>query len=251
MEALRDLSKQEILALLEMSSACCMCEDLNEFQTYMTQFKELIHFDCVAGTYVDLGAAACNCSQAVKVVEYDVPPGLLNEYWAGCYWQDDILLNRCFETLKVQNIREGVRQCYGNNPNQVVDLFRSYNLWDGWLLGVLQQRQKQLTLFAFMSDHVDNSPRDQAIIALAIPFFTQAFNRIMLPAPPPPIQLTPREVEVLNWVKEGKTSWEISTILSVSKSCVNFHIENVKRKLDVVNRTQAVAAAVSQGIIQI
>lgn len=251
MIVLRNLSKQEIITLLEIANACCKCEDLTEFQTYLDKFRWLIHFDCVAGTLVDLDAAAVNPSQAVKTVEYKVPHGLMNEYWAQCYWRKDFVLNQCFETLKIQNIMEGVCQCYGNHPNEVVELFRSYNIWDGWLHPALQHRHKRLTLFAFMSEHIENSLRDQSVIKVTVPFFIQAFNRIMEPATPAQTQLTPREVEVLNWVKEGKTSWEISLILSISKSCVNFHIENAKRKLDVVNRTQAVAAAVSQGIIQI
>ena len=55
--------------------------------------------------------------------------------------------------------------------------------------------------------------------------------------------LTPRENEVLRWVGEGKNNWEIGSILSISERTVKFHLANIFRKLDVLNRAQAVASA--------
>lgn len=64
------------------------------------------------------------------------------------------------------------------------------------------------------------------------------------------IALTPREGECMHWAAIGKTSWEISRILGCSEATVNFHFRNVIRKLDVVNRGQAVARALSLGLIR-
>jgi DNA-binding NarL/FixJ family response regulator len=61
--------------------------------------------------------------------------------------------------------------------------------------------------------------------------------------------LSNREKEVLKWLKEGKRSWDISRILQISRHTVNFHIKNLFKKLNVVNRTQAVSEAMRQGII--
>jgi DNA-binding NarL/FixJ family response regulator len=61
--------------------------------------------------------------------------------------------------------------------------------------------------------------------------------------------LSNREKEVLKWLKEGKRSWDISRILQISRNTVNFHIKNLFKKLNVVNRTQAVSEAMRQGII--
>ncbi|MGI9304335.1 MAG: LuxR family transcriptional regulator [Gammaproteobacteria bacterium] len=63
------------------------------------------------------------------------------------------------------------------------------------------------------------------------------------------VELTNREKECLLWAAEGKTTWETSQILGVSKRTIIFHLENAARKLDVSNRTHAVARAVSQSII--
>ncbi|MHB8623415.1 MAG: LuxR family transcriptional regulator [Sulfuricaulis sp.] len=63
------------------------------------------------------------------------------------------------------------------------------------------------------------------------------------------VQLTSRERECLLWAAEGKTAWEISQILKVSERTITFHFQNVADKLKVVNRQQAVARAVSLGLI--
>jgi len=62
--------------------------------------------------------------------------------------------------------------------------------------------------------------------------------------------LSARESECLRWAADGKTSGEIAQLLGLSESTVNFHLNNVVRKLDVVNRQHAVAKAALQGLIQ-
>jgi len=57
-----------------------------------------------------------------------------------------------------------------------------------------------------------------------------------------PGKLTQREREVMGYVICGKTSWEISKILGVSKDTVDEHLANVYRKLGVSNRMTAMIA---------
>lgn len=70
------------------------------------------------------------------------------------------------------------------------------------------------------------------------------------PPPAKPI-LTYREREVLLWSAQGKSSWDISVILGVSERTVNWFIANASRKLNAVNRTQAVVNAIRSGEIEI
>lgn len=52
--------------------------------------------------------------------------------------------------------------------------------------------------------------------------------------------LTRREVQVLQWVKNGKTNEEIALILCISPPTVKNHVQKILRKLNVSNRAQAV-----------
>jgi DNA-binding NarL/FixJ family response regulator len=63
--------------------------------------------------------------------------------------------------------------------------------------------------------------------------------------------LTNREKVVLTWVGRGKTSGEIAIILELSERTVNFHCEQAMKRLDVMNRTHAVAKAISRQLISI
>jgi diguanylate cyclase (GGDEF)-like protein len=62
--------------------------------------------------------------------------------------------------------------------------------------------------------------------------------------------LTPKELEVLKWVQEGKTNDEIATIIGNSKWTVKFHLKNVMKKLSVTTRAQAVSQAIGEGMLQ-
>ncbi|MDP2229648.1 XrtB/PEP-CTERM-associated transcriptional regulator EpsA [Methylotenera sp.] len=62
--------------------------------------------------------------------------------------------------------------------------------------------------------------------------------------------MTKRESEVLQWLHMGKTNWEISSILDVSPLTVKNHVQNVLRKLDVQNRSQAAVKAAKLGLIK-
>ncbi len=62
--------------------------------------------------------------------------------------------------------------------------------------------------------------------------------------------LTPRELEVLRLVAEGKTNAEIGQSLFVSVGTVKVHVERIIDKLGVSDRTQAAVRAVEFGYLK-
>ncbi|UWR35156.1 helix-turn-helix domain-containing protein [Sulfitobacter sp. W027] len=64
-------------------------------------------------------------------------------------------------------------------------------------------------------------------------------------------RLSNREKEVLKWAAVGKTAWETAQIMTVSNSTVNHHLYNACAKLEVVNKTHAVAKAIRAQIITV
>lgn len=63
------------------------------------------------------------------------------------------------------------------------------------------------------------------------------------------LELSERELEILKWTAEGKTSAEISLILSISENTVNFHQKNMQKRLNAPNKTQIAAYAAAIGLI--
>lgn len=56
-------------------------------------------------------------------------------------------------------------------------------------------------------------------------------------------ELTAREVEMLRWTADGKTSGEIAQITAISERTVNFHLNNAVEKLGAANKTAAAVKA--------
>ncbi len=78
-------------------------------------------------------------------------------------------------------------------------------------------------------------------------------SALMAPTPCPPqptdAALTPREIEVLRCVAEGKTNQEIAEELVVSATTVKTHVQNILQKLNVSDRTQAAVVGLRCGLI--
>ncbi len=61
--------------------------------------------------------------------------------------------------------------------------------------------------------------------------------------------LTPRELEVLRCVVEGKTNGEIGVSLGISEKTIEKHLDTIFRKLGVTSRVQAAVLAVRENLI--
>lgn len=73
----------------------------------------------------------------------------------------------------------------------------------------------------------------------------------MQPQQPPSITLTPRELEVLEWMATPNTYKQIAAQLSVSEETVRSHAKNILEKMRQPNRAQAALAAVKMGLIKL
>jgi DNA-binding NarL/FixJ family response regulator len=85
--------------------------------------------------------------------------------------------------------------------------------------------------------HAGNRPLDPAIKAMLA-------ERANHPT------LTPREVEVIGLISEGKRNKEIAALLGIAERTVNVHLKNIFGKLNVNDRTAAVQVAVRRGLVQ-
>lgn len=63
------------------------------------------------------------------------------------------------------------------------------------------------------------------------------------------ISLSPRQVECIALVAQGKTDWEIATILGISRNTVHEYIEAVRKRYGVDKRIQVVLRAIQDGHI--
>ena len=65
------------------------------------------------------------------------------------------------------------------------------------------------------------------------------------------VSLTPRELEVLEWMATPKTYRQIGETLCVSEETIRSHAKNILEKLGEPNRAQAMLAAIRIGLIEL
>ena len=61
--------------------------------------------------------------------------------------------------------------------------------------------------------------------------------------------LTRRELEALRWTMDGKTAWEVGSIMGITERTAVLHLQNAMHKLGCVNKHQAVLKALRLGLI--
>lgn len=73
----------------------------------------------------------------------------------------------------------------------------------------------------------------------------------MKPQSAPPVSLTPREMQVLEWMATPNTYKQIAAQLGVSEETVRTHAKSVLEKLRQPNRAQATLAALKMKLIKL
>lgn len=64
-------------------------------------------------------------------------------------------------------------------------------------------------------------------------------------------ELTPRQLECLQWAALGKSGWETARIINRSESAVNEHRWKAARRLNCINITHACVKAALLGLISV
>lgn len=115
------------------------------------------------------------------------------------------------------------------------------------------------SFFAFACHTEDAGPRQLQLVSMMVPFLHSAWLRTKVnltgERKESNVQagardlLTQREHEVLKWVYLGKSNLEIGMILGISPLTVKNHVQEILRRLDVQNRTQAVGKALKLRIL--
>jgi LuxR family quorum sensing-dependent transcriptional regulator len=97
---------------------------------------------------------------------------------------------------------------------------------------------------------LDLNARSKPAIHLMALYGFDRVRRLLAPSKRAPAALTRREREVLAWCAQGKSAWEISEILHIAQRTVEEHATRAYRKLGAMNRTQAVAIAIRDRLIE-
>ena len=102
------------------------------------------------------------------------------------------------------------------------------------------------------------TPRHSFMLEILLPYLHTTYQRIVTaermrePRRPSLVNdsaVTSREIEILGWVREGKSNKEIGVLLDISPLTVKNHVQKILRKLGATNRAQAVSKALAQRVL--
>ncbi len=126
---------------------------------------------------------------------------------------------------------------------------REFGLRDGFSFGARFIKSSSASFFSCAGAELTRHQRHVTIVQYLVPHLHAALSKVYLGLLKEQPLLTPREIEVLNWAKFGRTNGDISVQMGIGERGVKYHLENAMHKLNANNRSQAVAMALSHGLI--
>lgn len=165
--------------------------------------------------------------------------------------------------IEIMLLKALVMQKMGNMKKAAIALKESLTLAEpeGYVRIFLDEGQPMQMLLTQWLDHSSSGPLREYVIRLLAQFDAESLtittqdegissgdysvSKVQALVEP----LSPREMEVLYLIAQGKTNQEIAEQLVVARGTIKAHAASIYRKLDVTNRTEAVARARQLGIL--
>jgi DNA-binding CsgD family transcriptional regulator len=239
------LGPSDAIALLEITHECVTCRTEADFRSLFERLRKLFafrHAFAMTG-HVDARRGVV----IARALNVDFPEAYLREYVARDYLRTDTVLKGALATGRVRYFSERD----SSRPREIVSLNADFGMQDGYASGSRPRSKGAGSLVSLKGPSIRNERRTAAIVEFLTPHLHLALTRILDGERPAeaPVALSGREREVIAWLQHGKSSWEISVILGISESTVNFHVYNLIKKLGATNRPQALAIAARHGLL--
>jgi len=247
-DLLKHLSSKDRTELMMLSHQSLKCQTKDQLSRLVLNLKGLIGFENAVCAPSKIPDAFLDPGARIEYLDVSYPDGYMDLYFEKKFQLTDAVLCEFLNHLSPVNWAS-LNRDYGFDYTASVRAI-DFNMRDGWTHGIIDPSTMTSTVFFLGGPQADADIRSKAVLSYIIPFYAEAFKRALDTTNKPIQSLTQREIEVLRWIREGKSSWEISVILKCSKRVVDYHANNIKQKLNVMNRAQAVAVGLQRGIIQ-
>lgn len=255
MERLAILSKNDLVDLLDITHNLCSVQSTDEFMQCYAKTKSLLLFDGGFAVYMDKEAVDKSQTPVFNYRAMNFPPEFIEKFMKKRVYLDCPIAKELLKTWEAQNWKTTLSRFLTKKKTSSLGLCQAYRFQDGWSHGCLHPRHNSFSVFSFTGSKVENDDRTRLILERIVPHFAECLKRIThgelaRRKNKKIFKITPREIEVLKWLGNGKSTWEISVILNRSERVIFWHVDNLLKKLDAANRTQAVAIAMQHGLIE-
>ncbi|MBN1654431.1 MAG: helix-turn-helix transcriptional regulator [Deltaproteobacteria bacterium] len=242
------LSKHELAELMTLSYRSLSCRSHDELKQLVLDLHNIFDFNNTLYARANVSnLLKSDESQPMEIYNISYPTDFLQNYLSNRHYILDASIRELVTNLSPVDCHSTTSR--GSEEYIAFVQKNHFTSAQTWMHGALDLSESKMVGFSFVGPMSESSERVLEILKFIIPFYSEAFNRISRNVEKASFNLTPREIEVLQWIKEGKSSWDISVLYNCSKRTVDFHVENAKTKLNAVSRAQAVAIALHHGII--
>ncbi|WP_110186511.1 LuxR family transcriptional regulator [Pokkaliibacter plantistimulans] len=231
------LAYQDAMSLLDISVASLAVRSEEDFQSLLQQVKKLL--PCVRLTYLQLAREAQGIYplllQGLNLKAEETASLLRPDYLQSNKEVGFVLAQRCPIWLEYRD-----PQCEYSvlGQDNLIGHLNGQTLHNCSILNVdISQHQRE--------EHF------RLILSYLLPHLHEAGRRVAAHSDDgvEKVVFSQREAEVLRWLHEGKSSWEIGVILGISERTVKFHVANMCRRLNVCNRMHLVSKAMHMKIL--
>ena len=243
----RPLSWSDALHCLDIIHRTLACTEKRALSRLLAEVGDLIGADYCACLFNSRDPA--QGADRILIVDGTFPADWLALYGDRQFHLIDPIVAENFSCFGLQTWSDTYQK--SPPPKAFHYLAEDFGLKNGVSYGLQENHGPGGSLFSFSGAKLQVHPRNSVILDQVLPHLHRVLTQLE-PGPPrtgPSPALSARELEVLKWIGAGKSSWETGMILRISERTVNFHIRNVLRKLDAVNRPQAVAIALKLGLL--
>ena len=182
------------------------------------------------------------------------PQEYVDRYIEKNYVVRDPVLTELRNTLNPYTWAEAcARRDLSKAEKAIMDEGRDFDARDGIVIPIATP-SGSVSLFSPCGREPNLSERARAALEIIGVYSQHALKRAVIHAKREEASytpLTPRELEILQRCKDGKTRPEIGEILSISPKTVEFHLRGIMDKLGASNQISAVVIALQRGLLEL
>jgi LuxR family quorum sensing-dependent transcriptional regulator len=178
------------------------------------------------------------------------PAEWIQRYFAhGYLFRDPAIMG--VRTLNAPFLWDDIEPLYRDDPaaRRVMEEAGDFKLRQGFTIPMITL-EGDIAGFSLAGEKLEVSPEERGMLTLMATYALARSIVLRQCEPKLIVSLTPRELEALQWVAEGKSEREIGERMGISEHGVDKHMRSARQKLGTKGSVHAVAEAIRLGLIK-
>ncbi len=251
-EVTEQLSRSELETLFDIVNSALHVSCGEELESLWSRIAELVQLE--GGIFGVSKMQSKDNGVQLDLITFGVEPNWLKGYRINQQVEQDPLVMAALKSQEPISWKDAAKLAIKIDANAFrTSTFRKQAHASGLEYGYIYSKRSQyhsqaIAVTAVTTGNKAMTEHQCVLLEILLPHLNEILIRQSFSSTP---QLSARESEVLSWATAGKSNWEVARILNISERTVKFHLRNIYRKLEVANRSHAVAEALRLGVVNL